>query len=587
MVKNRSDGSRSGAASKKRKGRRLEETPEKPPAIQQRRKSRLSGGGATSNDSSPSVLENLLLVANRRRATGEINNENRMNDNVDDEDILPRGRMDRETNRDYMINSDASDDDVLPRRTNRRNNNRMNDDEGDADELARGMVSQETNRRGNRIDDNGGRTGVPRGLVLGGRETNIRHENEDGDEEVIPRGSVSCRANNKGQDNRTIENEGDDEVVLRRRGRTVSRETNRWDNRMNSNVDDGSSDGDDSNVFEQGIIPATSARATIVDRQSAMGGRRQNVQEIDLMLHKKTAKSKYVVDRVQGFVKNHLFRKVKFITKQKMLDEVMEVVEETEEGVTDNDIKRMAFRKLYQSSVMEALNARRSSCDQMGCKIVQRYLSQTWLPNPVAGGEEADEGIPSFLSIETLSKLRRAETEEERKAFVWFFAEFMDCVCGKRAWGKQKYTQRISDASSLDNPNEKLLTVSDEAFGLLLVENYMEKWVKKFHIQRKGLPLGRLDGVYTSATKGNLVFGGWTKQGRSRFNYYCRLVQEDRSSDRSAHVENEFLVTMQKTPEGIKIQDRLLKRAARVSKNDDDESEEEDIYYEKLVHSHQ
>ena len=54
-----------------------------------------------------------------------------------------------------------------------------------------------------------------------------------------------------------------------------------------------------------------------------------------------------------------------------------------------------------------------------------------------------------------------------------------------------------------------------------------------------------------------------------------------------ADVENEFLVTMQKTPEGIKIQDRLLKRAARVSKNDDDESEEEDIYYEKLVHSHQ
>jgi hypothetical protein len=33
--------------------------------------------------------------------------------------------------------------------------------------------------------------------------------------------------------------------------------------------------------------------------------------------------------------------------------------------VTDDDVERMAFRKMFKSSVMEALNARRSSCDQM------------------------------------------------------------------------------------------------------------------------------------------------------------------------------------------------------------------------------
>ena len=403
--------------------------------------------------------------------------------------------------------------------------------------------------------------------------------------ELVPRGTVRRETNNYSRANRMNDTIRDEEEKLPR-GTVVGRETNRRENRMNNNVDEESSESDEStNMFERGT-PAVNDYNSIVDsRRAAMGGHRRKEQEAGLMLHKKNVKSKYVVDHVQGFVKNHLFRKVKFITKQKMLEEVMEVVEETEEGVTDDDVKRMAFRKLYKSSVMEALNARRSTCDQMGCKIVQRYLSQTWLPNP-AGGEEDNEGIPSFLSIETLSKLRRSETEEERKAFVWFFAEFMDCICGKRAWGKQKYTQLISDASSLDDPGEKLLTVSDEAFGLLLVENYMEKWVKKFHIQRKGLMLGRLDGVYTAATKGNLVFGGWTKQGRSRFNYFCKLVQDDRSSDRSAHVEKEFLVAMQKTPEGKKIQDRLLKRAARVSRNDDDESEE-DIYYEKLVYSHQ
>ena len=105
----------------------------------------------------------------------------------------------------------------------------------------------------------------------------------------------------------------------------------------------------------------------------------------------------------------------------------------------------------------------------------------------------------------------------------------MECRSGKRAWGKQKYTQLISKASSLDN-GEKLLIVSDEAFGLLLVENYMDKRVKKFHIQQKGPPMGRIDGIYTAAIKGNLVFGGWTKQGQNCFSYYCKLVQDNRSS---------------------------------------------------------
>jgi hypothetical protein len=150
--------------------------------------------------------------------------------------------------------------------------------------------------------------------------------------------------------------------------------------------------------------------------------------------NKNGTKSKYVVDRVHRFVKNHLFRKVKFITKQKMLDEVMEVVEETEEGVTDDDVKRMAFRKMYKSSVMEALNARRSSCDQMGCKIVHRYLSRTW--KALSDGVE-NEAIPSFLSIATLSKLRRSVTDEEHAAFQWFFQNLWN-VSVEREPGENK-----------------------------------------------------------------------------------------------------------------------------------------------------
>ena len=44
-------------------------------------------------------------------------------------------------------------------------------------------------------------------------------------------------------------------------------------------------------------------------------------------------------------------------------------------------------------------------------------------------------------------------------------------MCGKIAWGaKKKYPSRISDAK-LDNTNESIVTVSDEAFVLLLYKN--------------------------------------------------------------------------------------------------------------------
>ena len=197
---------------------------------------------------------------------------------------------------------------------------------------------------------------------------------------------------------------------------------------------------------------------------------------------------------------------------------------------------------------MEALNARRSSCDQMGCKIVQQYLAKTWT-------EEQGEEIPPALNIKTLMKLRRAVTDDKKTANQWFFAEFMECVCGEHVWGKQKYSQLISRAVSLDT-GELILTISDEAFGLLLIDNYMGKWVKKFHLQRKNLQHRsgtRIDGLYTAATKGSLAFGGWTRQGCHQFNLYCRLVQEDRNSPGSVGFERAFLVAMQKTPEGEKL----------------------------------
>ena len=47
-------------------------------------------------------------------------------------------------------------------------------------------------------------------------------------------------------------------------------------------------------------------------------------------------------------------------------------------------------------------------------------------------------------------------------------------------WGVQKSTQRVSQASSSATKDGKLVAISDEAFALLLYNNYVEKWLKAF-----------------------------------------------------------------------------------------------------------
>jgi hypothetical protein len=80
------------------------------------------------------------------------------------------------------------------------------------------------------------------------------------------------------------------------------------------------------------------------------------------------------------------------------------------------------------------------------------------------------ENPDEFYTMEDICTSRRATTERERDAFFWFFGTFMDSVSGRRNWGKQKYQQLVTTACEPGGQN-KLVTTSNEAFGLLLFEN--------------------------------------------------------------------------------------------------------------------
>ena len=93
-------------------------------------------------------------------------------------------------------------------------------------------------------------------------------------------------------------------------------------------------------------------------------------------------------------------------------------------------------------------------------------------------------------------------------------------MCGwEKAWGsKIKYQSRISEAK-YDNTNENIVTVSDEAFALLLYENYIGKYITRYHNPPPPGEKGKKTmGKYTRSSVGCAEYGDWSEEGVIRFN---------------------------------------------------------------------
>lgn len=170
-----------------------------------------------------------------------------------------------------------------------------------------------------------------------------------------------------------------------------------------------------------------------------------------------------------------------------------------------------------------------------------------------------EEGVDMF-SIDELQNLRRATTEREKQAFLWFFGSFLECVSGLKQWGVQKSKQLVSQASSSATKHGKLVTISDEAFALLLYDNYIEKWVKTFQREeqqrletlespqpasdssgRRKTSKEREKGKYTAQKTGHCKFGGWSREGMEAYNKFYHLVKADRVCDQAMDMERELL----------------------------------------------
>ena len=114
---------------------------------------------------------------------------------------------------------------------------------------------------------------------------------------------------------------------------------------------------------------------------------------------------------IQAFVKATVFRKLKFVTNDTILNKALTCMIEREKPA-DN----AAFIRLYKTCVVGAVNTKRSTCEQARAKIMRELL--------ISKKHDTNNMDPPY-SIGVVS--------------LWFVGSFLKCVSGARALGKRKF----------------------------------------------------------------------------------------------------------------------------------------------------
>jgi hypothetical protein len=84
-------------------------------------------------------------------------------------------------------------------------------------------------------------------------------------------------------------------------------------------------------------------------------------------------RQKFMIQRLNTFVKTDLFRKIKFINSDTSLQKAMKMEMNHEDVPPQHHLN---FQRIYESAFNEALNTKRSACEQSAGKIVRKTMDE-------------------------------------------------------------------------------------------------------------------------------------------------------------------------------------------------------------------
>jgi hypothetical protein len=112
--------------------------------------------------------------------------------------------------------------------------------------------------------------------------------------------------------------------------------------------------------------------------------------------------------------------------------------------------------------------------------------------------------------------------ESVQNAFLWMAENIMQDVAGRKNWNCQ-----VKSKGLLRN----CVTVSDEAFAILLLDNNMEKWREQ--VEEREDQENQNGGGTTVTTKYTASGRMWSRKGMSRFVEIYNVVSEGRANDKN------------------------------------------------------
>ena len=120
------------------------------------------------------------------------------------------------------------------------------------------------------------------------------------------------------------------------------------------------------------------------------------------------------------------------------------------------------------------------------------------------------------------------ELDGDMEAFNLFFDELVPCVAGRKVWTlREKATKKISDAG-------KIVSVLDEAFTVLALTNYWDRWINNGTTK------------WTDSRAGNYQYMGWTDEAYTKFDAICMHIRIQRDSDVNKRLEELYLERSQR-----------------------------------------
>jgi hypothetical protein len=299
------------------------------------------------------------------------------------------------------------------------------------------------------------------------------------------------------------------------------------------------------------VVPqAIAASAPAADSTTDMLLEIKNMTEKEIGM---TYREVRVEEQVKRFCKAKLFHWLKFVVNKFDLGSLKSPHDIGNVVMKGLNVKQEEVKArwwlLYQGVVKKALDTQRSNCN-MAIKPVmisecdvnvnvrpKRKLTIMYcLFFAIATEYMRANKMPSLDDIlggRRLAMQNGGEMNEAGKFPYFFFCNtILECVAGKKLWKVQKTKRLIS---------KSCVTVSDEAFALLLMINSWEKFeyfAENPEVEDKmSVPATS----YTEKKGRNKKMKGWSQEGLVKYNRLCECVVQDRQSAEGIQFEKDFL----------------------------------------------